>query len=219
MVILVVFLLLSTYICSAPPSMPGGLKWTNMFSPALKLSLMSLPRSVIFDAGCWHSPTPHTTTSTNHLRPRKRVRTKSPCPSPLIMPTIRNVAVLPTTATTGDVLPGVGGATDLIMNKEEADTFVTKVHAQPFPIFPPLAHAPFVRAVFPAWRLPKPCTRPRRGQQKKRRPRRSRRGKQRWLLASLPPRPKRGQSSSSLRKLSCRKLLQRWLLSVLNWQG
>jgi hypothetical protein len=45
------------------------------------------------------------------------------------MPTIRDVAVLPTTATSGDVLPGFGGATDLTTNEEEADAFVAKVHA------------------------------------------------------------------------------------------
>jgi hypothetical protein len=94
MVILGVFSLLSTYICSAPPLMLGGQKWrSNTFSPALKLSLLPQLQRVIFGAGCWHSTTPHTTTSTNHLQPRKRVRTKSPHPSLFIMSTIRNVAV------------------------------------------------------------------------------------------------------------------------------
>ncbi len=64
---------------------------------------------------------------------------------------IHDVAVFPTTATSGDILPGVGGATDLITNEEEADAFIAKVHAQPFPIFPPPAHTPFVWVVFPAW--------------------------------------------------------------------
>jgi hypothetical protein len=45
------------------------------------------------------------------------------------MPTIHDIAVLPTTATSGDVLPGVGGATDLIINKVEADAFIAKVQA------------------------------------------------------------------------------------------
>jgi hypothetical protein len=42
MVILAVFLLLYTYICSAPPLMPGGQKWrSNTFSPALKLQTIT----------------------------------------------------------------------------------------------------------------------------------------------------------------------------------
>jgi hypothetical protein len=58
------------------------------------------------------------------------------------MPTIRDVAVLPTTATSGDVLPGIRGGTGLTTNKEEVDAFVTKVRAQLFPIFPPPGSRP-----------------------------------------------------------------------------
>jgi hypothetical protein len=58
------------------------------------------------------------------------------------MPTIQDVAVLTTTATSDDVLPGIGGATDLITNEEEADAFVAKFHAQPFPIFSPPGSRP-----------------------------------------------------------------------------
>jgi hypothetical protein len=158
MVILAVFLLLSTYICSAPPSMPGGQKWrSNTFSPALKLSLLPHPQRGIFGAGCWHSTTPHTTTSTDHLRPRKGVRTKSPRPSPLIMPTIRNDAVPPTTATSGDVLPGIGGPQTSSQTKRRRMILSPRSRLGRSPSFPPLAHAPSMRAVFPAWRPPKPC--------------------------------------------------------------
>jgi hypothetical protein len=76
-VIVAAFSILYTYACPSPSLMPGGQKWgSNMFSPALKLLFLPQRRWGKFGVGCWHSTTPHTTTATNHLQPRKRIWTK-----------------------------------------------------------------------------------------------------------------------------------------------
>jgi hypothetical protein len=79
MVILAAFLVLYTYTCSAPSSMPEGYLWgSNTFSPAFKRSFQLLQQWVNIVVGCWHSTTCYTTTPANHLQPRKHVRTKPP---------------------------------------------------------------------------------------------------------------------------------------------
>ncbi len=97
MVILAAFSILYTYTCLAPSPMPEGQSWgSNTFSPAHNLSNRPWPRQSDFGVGCWHSTTPHTTTSTDHLQPRKRVRTKpSHLSSLLLAPLTMNPSPLP----------------------------------------------------------------------------------------------------------------------------
>jgi hypothetical protein len=79
MVILAAFSVLYTHTCSAPSSMPEGHLWgSNTFSPAFKRSFQLLRGWINIVVGCWHSTTCCTTTRTNHLQPRKHIRTKPP---------------------------------------------------------------------------------------------------------------------------------------------
>jgi hypothetical protein len=144
MVILEACSILYTYSCSAPSLMPGGQKWgSKMFSPALKLPFLPQQRWEKFGVVCWHSTSPHTTTVTNHLQPRKRVWTKLwlPTPSTLIttdMTPASKSAVPGTTALSED-----GSIIELILNENKADAFVAKIQAKPgSPSMPPQVLTP-----------------------------------------------------------------------------
>jgi hypothetical protein len=114
-----------------------------MFSPALKLAVLPQQQWDKFGLGCWHSTTPHTTTATNHLQPRKRVQTKLK-PSIPLTPITTNMTPTSQSATPGTTAPSkYGSVIDLILNEDKADDFIAKIQAKPaFPIFAPPGPCP-----------------------------------------------------------------------------
>jgi hypothetical protein len=130
MVILAAFSVLYTYTCSASSSMPEVQLWrSNTFSPAFKCSFKPQRRWVNIVVGCWHSTIRYTTTTTDHLQPRKQIRMKSGSIAINNMPTARDVNVLSIVEKEGFINP--------ILNVDEADKFVAKLQARNFPIFSP----------------------------------------------------------------------------------
>jgi hypothetical protein len=130
MVILAVFLVLFTYTGSAPSSwLEGHLRGSNTFSLTQERPFQPLRRWTIIDARCWHNTTCTTTTSNNHLQPRKQVWTKPLSTLIVIMPTAGNVNI-PSALEKESVI-------DLISNEGKANDFVTKLQSRNFPIFSP----------------------------------------------------------------------------------
>jgi hypothetical protein len=140
MVILAVFLILHTHICSALILMPKGQpRRSNAFSslqhPQVWLSLIAW----ILGTECWHITTHNTTTITGHLKPQKHVQTKPPLLiiSALIMLSSHNMLVTSASATSGDV-PANNG----IFDSEDANAFIYKVIQDHYAIFSPPAPRP-----------------------------------------------------------------------------
>ncbi len=120
MVILVVFLVLYTYTCSAPSSwLEGHLCGSNTFSLAQNCPFWPWWQWTVIDARCWHNAAHTTTTSNNHLQPKKQVRTKLLSTTIVIMPTTSNINV-PSDLEKERVI-------DLILNESKANNFVAKL--------------------------------------------------------------------------------------------
>jgi hypothetical protein len=79
MVMLEVFLILLTHICSALYSMPKDQFWrSNVFSPRHKLPFSGQHKSEIFCAGCWHICNQiNTTTKQRHIPKNTSARSPS----------------------------------------------------------------------------------------------------------------------------------------------
>jgi hypothetical protein len=185
-------LILSTYTCSTLCSLPEEQLWgSNTFSSSLKCSFHPHWQWATFVVGCWHNTTCVTTTSNNHLQPRKQVRTKSSSslsPLTIIMPTSRDVDV-------SSVLE-MDGVIDLISNKVEADKFVAKMQSCNFPESLLLVLNQPARSFATTQRPPKPNLRLRRRLSKRRRLKRMK--KRNWWLPLV---------SSKLRPRSTRRRL------------
>jgi hypothetical protein len=186
--ILMAFLLLHMYNCSASPFMPGGHLWrSNTFFSAHKGPFQPLRRSVLFSTECWHNRTSYTTTQTNHLQLRKRVWMKpslSITSVAFIMPSSSYVHASDPTAPSGDIFLSSEGVIDLILTKDDVDKFVAKMNNQAIvPIFDPPGPCPIAPGPSVGRRqTPRPGQRPTWLRGKKKNPGPRRRGNWVWLL-------------------------------------